>query len=202
MKRYGISTPNRAGTGVRGSVEYRRASDQYVKSKNCPKGLLVAVNILLVLLAALLLLAAVWVFTPLSDVLAFGKAEREITLQFEFIDADGALAPPALVGTAMFDAARSTVIGEIIAIESKPLEREAYLAEGGATLLPDDAVTETLTYPVQIVIVTVRAPVEYRADEGYYTALGERLYVGGRYAVSLGSSIAAGDCTALEEVSE
>ena len=202
MKRYGHS---RTGTGVRGSVEYRRASDLYVKNKSCPKALLVAVNVLAVLLSLLLFLGVAYVFTPLGDLLAFGREKQEITLQFEFIDTDGSLALQSAVGTALFDATRGTVIGEIVAIDTAPLKKEAYVTEGGATLLPDTAATETVVYSVQVVTVTVRATAEYRRAEGYFTAWGEKLYVGGRYAVSFGSSIVAGDCITIvptQEVSE
>lgn len=197
MKRYGNGSPRRAGTGVRGSVEYRRISEEYVGQKRYPALLFAAVNTVLILLAMLLLLAILWVFTPLQDILASGRETCEISLTLEIYDTDGVLSATALVGTAVFDAARGEVIGEIGEITVRPLEKDVAVWQDGWDALPENTPTHTLTYPVQLVTVTVRATAERRATGGYYTAWGERLYVGGGYDVRLGSTLATGKCVAL-----
>ncbi len=197
MQRYGNGSPQRAGTGVRGSVEYRKISEEYVGQKKYPAALFATVNAVLILLALLLLLAAIWVFTPLHDMLAFGKEEREVTLTFTFYDTDGVLSAQALAGTSLFGAARNAVIGEITGVTVTPLEKDVIFWQDGWTALPSDAPTDTLTYPVQTVTVTVRACLTYRAADGYYTAWGEKLYVGGNYALNLGGTLATGSCTAF-----
>ena len=196
MKRYGKKTTPRAGTGVRGNVEYRKISEQYVGQRNYPMSLFAVVNTLAVLLAVFVVLAAVWVFTPLREIWSLGR-EEEMTVEFTFYDADGAFSSQALEGTALFDAASDAVFGEITAVTARPLEKDVVIWQEGWESLPSDAPVDRLTYPVQLVTVTVRVKTRYRAADGYYTAWGEKLYVGGSYAVSLGGSLVTGYCVTL-----
>jgi len=201
MKRYGKHTPQRAGTGVRGSVEYRKVSEQYVGQRSYPPALFAVVNVLLVLFAAFVVLASAWAFTPLGEALSLGKEEHALSLQLVFYDTSGALSAPALAGTAVFDAASNEVMGEIAEISARQLEKEVVLWQEEWDSLPQNAPTESISYPVQLVTVTVHLVAEYRAADGYYTSWGERLYVGGSYAVSLGGSLATGSCVALSPLS-
>ena len=202
MSKHRRITPQRAGTGVRGSVEYRRVSEQYVGQRNYPAALFALVNITLVLLAILLLFAAILAFTPLGKVLVPRGRAEEISLTLEFYDTSGALSAPALVGTALFDAARGEVIGEIVSISARPLSKDVILWQDAWESIPEDAGATPLTYPVQIVTVTVRATAQYREAEGYYTPWGDRLFVGGGYTVTLGGSLVTGRLTALSPLNE
>ncbi len=199
MKKYDNYSPQR--TGVRGSVEYRRVSEQYAGQKSYPAALFAVVNVLLILLAAFIVLASAWVFTPLGEVWGVGRKERTVTMQLSFYDTSGALSAPALIGSSLFDATSNEVMGEIVDISARQFEKEVVVWQQGWDSLPQDAVTESIAYPVQIVTVTVRLTAEHRAGDGYYTAWGERLCVGGSYAVSFGGSLATGSCVALSSLS-
>ena len=182
---------------MRGSVEYRLVSEQYAGQRNYPPALFALVNITLVLLSLLLLFAVLLAFTPLGKALMpRGKAE-DVFLTLEFYDTSAALSAPALVGTALFDAESGEVIGEIVSISASPAQKDVILWQDAWEGIPEDAGTTSITYPVQIVTVTVRATVRYLEADGYYTPWGDRLFVGGGYAVRLGGSLVTGRLTAL-----
>lgn len=203
MKKRFTGSPQRAGTGVRGGVEYRQMSEQYVSQRNYPTALFVAVNTVLVLLSLAIVFAVVVAFTPLADFFSFGSKPAEVTFTLEFYDPSGALSSPAVVGTSLLDAENGTVLGEITAVSAKPLEKSAVLWQEEWESLPSGATPEVLSYPVHIVRVTVRVTAEHRAGEGYRLPNGAALRVGEKYAVSLGASLAVGECVTLvsEEVS-
>lgn len=183
--------------GVRGSVAYRKLSDTHASEKNCPRALLVLVNTTLILLALSLLSLLLVFFTPVGDALSLGFERVEVSYTLELYDVDGTLSSAPLVGTSLIDPETGEVLGEIVAVSTRPCELSGVLWQEEWGSLPKDGEVEKITLPVRVVTVTVRASARYREDRGYF--VGDFAFnEGGICSVSLGGTVSSATCLAVE----
>lgn len=181
------------GQGVRGGVAYRRLSDSYANDKNYPRWLYAGVNGTLFLLALLLLLALLWIFTPIRDLLHFAEEKRTLSYTLEVYDATGDIAASSAVGTSLIDPETGETLGEITAAVARPTALSAALWRTGC-----DEADNVAPTPAKIVTLTVSLEAYYSEANGY--SAGDIAIAEGRfYTVLFAGSVSEGVCILMEE---
>ena len=192
----------RAGAGVRGGVEYREISEQYVSDKQYPPALFVLVNSVLVLLTLAILAALLFSLTPLSRVLPLDASRCEVVYTLELYDYSGVLSSGDLVGKTLCDVTEEEPLGDILSATTRTEIRDTVSWQEGWEKVPSGVTPEESAYPVKVLTLTVRLTARHREGEGYFTADGRRLAVGERLSFRVEDTLAAGTLVTVDLMEE
>ena len=165
------------------------------------RGLFLLLDVFLLVAVVAAIFFLVLLLTPLDLFGGAGDEQRSITYTVEFAGVDSDSVEALRVGDAVTDAATGSVIGVVVAVNSRPYEVYTDIpTEEADETLQSHVVTKN-TYPdsFNTVTVTVQVIADYVEGEGYL-AEDCRIAVGREYDLRFPAYAGNGVCVTFESI--